>query len=177
MDKDKQKWKYIKGYRKLYSISSLGNVLAHETGRLKKQSGGKGTDCRYKYVTLYKENIATKIMIHRLVAIHFIPNPNKYPYVLHINDDRDINSVGNLKWGTQKHNHEDSIKNGTAKPPPVMIGVNQPLAKLNPDKIRQIRSIRDSGKSYTQQGLATQFGISRGTLRSILKGNHWKHVL
>lgn len=171
-----EKWRAIRGYEMLYEISNLGNVRTVATGSVKQQSGGPGTSCRYKYVTLYRENIGRKIMVHRLVATTFIPNPRGYPYVLHRQNDRTNNAALNLKWGTQFHNHLDAVREGTYKPFRPMRGTDNPLAKLNPQKVRQIRAIRDSGVWVAQEALAIQFGISRGTLRSILKGEHWKHV-
>ena len=36
--------------------------------------------------------------IHRLVATHFVPNPNKYKYVEHIDGDLKNNNADNLRW-------------------------------------------------------------------------------
>lgn len=171
-----EKWLPVEGYEGLYDISNLGFVRTCSSGELKKQSGGPGTGSRYKYVTLYKNNIGTKIVVHRLVAKHFIENPNDYPYVLHTKNNRENNAASNLRWGTQFHNHLDAVRDGTYKPFKVMRGNEQPKAKLTPDAVRQIRIIRDGGVWVSQVSLAKQFGISRGTLRSILKNNHWKHV-
>lgn len=52
---------------------------------------------------------------HRLVGKAFIPNPNNYPNVLHKDDVKTNNWVGNLYWGTQKDNHEDCVRNGNYK--------------------------------------------------------------
>jgi hypothetical protein len=173
----KERWVPIQGYVKLYEVSNIGNVRCVGTHKPKKQSGGPGTRCRYRYVTLYKNNVGTKIMVHRLVGIHFVPNKYGYPYVLHKDDNRENNSEINLKWGTQTHNHEDSVRNGTNKNPPGVKWFENHKTKLNPEKVREIRKIRDSGIWISQENLAAKFEISRGTLRSILKGNHWKHVL
>ena len=57
--------------------------------------------------------------IHRLVAEHFIPNddPEYKKCVLHWDDDPHNNRVENLRWGTQKENFEDSVRNGTVHIP------------------------------------------------------------
>jgi len=166
-------WKTIEGFEN-YEISNLGNVRVKGTDEVKKQSGGPGTNTRYFYVTLYKNNVGKKIQVHRLVAKHFIPNPNNYPYVLHADDDRTNNTEFNLKWGTQLHNHIDCVRNGNYKLPPYMRGVDQPLSKLNPKKVRKIRKLRKRG--VTQEKLASMFEVSRGTIRSILNGVSWRHV-
>lgn len=54
--------------------------------------------------------------IHRIVAKYFIPNPDNHPNVLHYDDNPDNNNVENLRWGTQKMNHEDCVRNGNFVP-------------------------------------------------------------
>ena len=46
----------------------------------------------------------TKWLIHRLVALVYIPNPEELPYVCHKDNVPTNNSVSNLYWGTQKDN-------------------------------------------------------------------------
>lgn len=50
--------------------------------------------------------------LHRLVAEAFIPNPEGYPEVRHLDDDPSNNEVWNLAWGTQYDNVQDCINNG-----------------------------------------------------------------
>jgi NUMOD4 motif len=173
----RERWAPIENYENLYEISNLGKIRVIATKTIKAQSGGPGTNSRYRYVTLYKKNKSEKLTVHRLVAKAFVPNPKNLPYALHIKNNRENNAATNLKWGTQLDNHKDAVREGTYRLPPIMIGVEQPKAKLDPEKIRQIRNIRDSGKPFTQVKLAAQFGISRGTLRSILANKHWRHVI
>ena len=51
--------------------------------------------------------------IHRLMAEAFIPNENDFPVVRHLNDIPDDNDIENLRWGTNKDNTHDAIRNGT----------------------------------------------------------------
>ncbi len=53
----------------------------------------------YSSVTLYSDdNIRKKFLIHRLVAITFIPNPNNYDIVHHIDENKLNNNIKNLQW-------------------------------------------------------------------------------
>ena len=54
----------------------------------------------------------TKWLIHRLVALVYIPNPEKLPYVCHKDNVPTNNSVSNLYWGTQKDNMSQASREG-----------------------------------------------------------------
>lgn len=45
-----------------------------------------------------------QFLIHRLVAMAFIPNPNGYPRINHIDENPKNNRVENLEWCTQEYN-------------------------------------------------------------------------
>lgn len=64
------------------------------------------------------------LLVHRIVAICFIPNPDNSPEVNHKDNDKTNNSVSNLEWCSRKYN-EDYKKNfGTESNRPV-IAINQ----------------------------------------------------
>lgn len=94
-------WKDIKGYEGLYQISSLGNVKGKRGKLLKPQKREHG----YLGVDLYDKNHKQRrYSIHRLVAIAFIPNPNNYLEVNHINENKTDNTIENLEWVSHKIN-------------------------------------------------------------------------
>lgn len=89
-----EEWKAIEGYEN-YEVSTAGQVRNKSTGKILKQWKHK---TGYLYVTLYKNSKQTHFQVYRLVATAFIPNPNGYDTVDHINHDRQDNRVENLQW-------------------------------------------------------------------------------
>jgi len=79
-----------------YLIYPDGKVQNKKTKRyLKPAITHKG----YQQVCLWKDGKKGKTLkIHRLVAIHYIPNPNNEKEVDHINCDKTDNRVVNLRW-------------------------------------------------------------------------------
>lgn len=79
---------------------------------IKEQSLSHG----YKYcgIKYYKngKNINISKRVHRLVAEAFIPNPNNFPIVMHIDNNKKNNNVENLKWGTISENTQQAVNDG-----------------------------------------------------------------
>ena len=97
-----EKWELIKNN---YYISNLGRLINN-----KKLIISSPHDGYYVYKINGKEYRA-----HRLVAEHFIPNPNKYPVVNHINGNKLDNKVENLEWCTHAQNAQHAVANGFNK--------------------------------------------------------------
>lgn len=94
-------WKDIKDYEGKYVVSNLGNIKSLKTNKKCYLSKSK---C-YKRVLLYKDGKAKGYSVHRLVAQAFIPNPNNYPCVNHLDCDGSNNNANNLEWITYKENN------------------------------------------------------------------------
>lgn len=114
MTKEEQ-WKPIKGFEGLYDVSNIGRVrsVTHVIeriegikktikGRILKQSEYRGG---YLNVLLSANGHNYHAKVHRLVAIAFVPNPEKKPYVDHINGIRTDNRTENLRWCTHSENN------------------------------------------------------------------------
>jgi HNH endonuclease len=71
--------------------------------------------------------------------------------------------------GTTQDNVDDKMKKGRYKP---VVGVNQKNAKLDDDKVRQIRA-----GIMTIRAMAKHFGVSLSLIKEIRSGKRWKHVV
>lgn len=108
-------WKDIDGYEGLYQISDKRRIKSldyRRTGEervLKTRKNEKG----YLHVILYKDRKPKSYRVHRLVAQNFIPNPENYPEVNHIDEDKTNNAVNNLEWCDRSYNV--NYRHGTEK--------------------------------------------------------------
>ena len=93
-------WKDVPGYEDLYKASDKGQVYSKTRKKLLHQSYSNG----YLKVTLVKDKVEKTILVHRLIALTFLPNPNNYPCVNHKDESRDNNNVENLEWCTYSYN-------------------------------------------------------------------------
>lgn len=94
-------WKDIKGYEGIYQINEHGQIQNIKNKKLRKLSIKKNG---YVYVDLYINGICKWHRVHRLVAETFIPNPQNFPNVMHLDNIKSNNCVNNLKWGTTSEN-------------------------------------------------------------------------
>ena len=104
-----EKWWYINSCPG-YMISDCGRVWSEKSQQFIKpkpmdKHGHLGVCLLINGKRCYK-------YVHRLIAEAFIPNPNNYPIVRHLNDNPYDNELDNLDWGTQKDNYNDCKRNG-----------------------------------------------------------------
>jgi len=98
--------KQINGYPNYY-IFSDGKVYSKKCNRfLRLHDNGSG----YRRVTLCTNGIRKKHKIHRLVALHFVPNPYESPCVDHIDRNKENNHHTNLRWCTSSENQMNNKK-------------------------------------------------------------------
>lgn len=123
-------WKDIQGYEGLYQVSNLGRVkslarldtrgqrVSEKILKLGKHRAG------YFRVNLYKNGKMKQYLVHRLVALAFIPNPENKEQVNHIDGNKQNNVIENLEWCTHSENIQHAYRTGLAKG---LVGENHPL--------------------------------------------------
>lgn len=80
----------LDGYESKYKITNDGRIYSEYLGDFLKPFYSRGG---YVRVKLNYGNRSKKFMMHRLVAMAFIPNPDNKPVVDHINRNRADNRV------------------------------------------------------------------------------------
>ena len=97
-----EEWRDVKGYEGRYEVSSFGNIKSLISGGkiMKPNFVGRG----YATVELFNGHKGQRILIHRIVAKAFIPNPNNHPIINHIDENKTNNCMDNLEWCTYSHN-------------------------------------------------------------------------
>ena len=89
-----------------YILFKNGDIINADTGRLLRHRNRNG----YRAVSLFNKDREKKTHnVHRLLALHYIPNPFKKPYVDHINRDKSDNRLKNLRWVSKSENNVNSI--------------------------------------------------------------------
>ena len=151
-------WKDIKGYEGYYQVSNFGRIrsidriVKDKTGKLVKKKGiilkqSPINKQGYLRVNLRKNGEIKTVMVHRIVAKHFVTG---YKYGLdvdHIDTNKKNNSSYNLRWVTKSENMMNPItysrnleENKKKKKP--LIGIN-----LNNGFIVEFNCVLDAKKS------------------------------
>lgn len=165
-------WKPVAGYEGLYEIS--------DQARLRRISlNGKPIEPRYlttafhngRYVQaiLCKDAKTRNVHVHTLVCTAF-HGPSRGLWARHLDGDRSNNRPSNLRWGTPKENMRDQYDHGTR-----IVGVRVPNARLDDDKVREIREMYSKGISQTK--IANIIGVSQPVVSTVTRGVRWGHVL
>lgn len=94
-----EEWKHISKHNLPlgYEISSEGNLRLNYGDRqevIEPKLNNSG------YLVMYIQGQI--LQIHRLVAEEFIPNPYAFKFVIHVDGDKQNNSVDNLRWASYR---------------------------------------------------------------------------
>ena len=95
-----------------YTITDDGKVFSLNYMHTGNKIELKSRLCRgYDRITLCKDGKEKSILIHRLVALAFIPNPDNLPEVNHKDECKTNNNVSNLEWCSKSYNINYGTRN------------------------------------------------------------------
>ena len=172
---EKEIWKPVKEYEDFYEISNHGRLkrLARtwnsgiygnaKISRKETITLGSLTSEGYYVFDLCKNGKSKKTKIHRIVAQHFLPNPDNHNVVNHKDGNKSNNHISNLEWCSQKFNNEHAYITKLRKP------------KLTNEEVLNIRSLYETG-NYAMKRLAEMHGVKYRTVWCIIHRKTWKHI-
>lgn len=155
--------------QRAYLITTDGEIINKKTKKAKKTFI---SNSGYKRVTLWFNGKQKKMSIHRLVAMKYIPNPNNYEQVNHIDGNKLNNKVENLEWCSQSYNTIVAYKNKLIKPKTTKI--NQ--YDLNMNFIKQWESIKDASINLNINHSNISTVALQRTNRKQAGGYIWRYV-
>ena len=154
-----------------YAVSDCGQIVNCLTGRVLKPdqtTTNRGKRQTYYRVNLFANNRGYKFAVHRLVAMAFLPNPDKKPEVNHIDGNRHNNHVSNLEWVTRKENslHSTQILKKN-------IGSAVKSSKLKEEDVKEIVKLLEDTPI---KEIASVYKVTYDCIWRISKGFNWSHV-
>ena len=160
-----EEWKPVVGWEGIYEVSSLGRVRSLPRFRVPSARILKGCKKSEGYIVVNLCSRGRKsclTYVHILVAEAFLGIPEGRE-VNHKNGQPGNNRLSNLEVITHQENMLHCVRIGLRK-----------SAKLNPDKVRTILSLR--GKIKNRE-IAERFGVSLNTIEDIFYKGNWLHAI
>lgn len=158
-DLDGEIWKPYP-YNSLYLVSTFGRVRGRG-GRLLHPA-------RHRQGYLWLKIGDRHILVHRLVAETFIPNPENKATVNHINANKADNRVENLEWATQTENNRHAHRLNLCPFTLERWKISTRGFKVSKRQVNAIKKKFESGMSQAE--LAEKYHISRAQVCRIVRG-------
>lgn len=153
----------IKGWPE-YSVNRAGAVSCVSGGLLKPCSMESG----YLRVGFCRGSVRQSFLVHRLVAIAFIPNPENKPVVNHLNGIKSDPRAENLAWAT----HSENIAHSFEKLGRVGHCANRILSA---EQVLLIVGLDKAGLSPRM--IAEQLGVMRHLIYPVLSGKNYSKII
>ena len=157
-----------------FRISNYGRIIKYSKDKqvLKKKTYING----YETISLRQKlnNKTTSRYVHKLVAQHFLEKENEdQVYVIHLNYDKEDNTVNNLKWATKREKELHQFNNPNWES--VVKKRSRNIGKLTEGKVKIIkRQLKNNRTRITM--IAKRFGVSDMQIHRIKSGENWSHV-
>ena len=152
-----------------YIVTNCGSIYSLKTNKkLKNRLDTNG----YVQIHLRHNNKDYYVLLHRLVAKTFIPNPENKPQVNHINGNKTKNNIDNLEWCTNDENMRHAIKNGLVN---YVRGDDQGNNKYKTKNIHDVCKLLENS-CLSRYEISRKTGVSYDTVNDILNYRSWRHI-
>lgn len=177
-----EEWRFIPDYGEKYAASSLGRIVSFKQRNPKlltivpQKTRGK----TYSHVCLNRK----KVRVHRLIAQVFLPNPQGYNEVDHINNNSQDNRACNLRWCS----HRENMRNPNTRETQREYRLSHPFEidergyprnvdttvffNRHEDKMKAIVQIKDGVEiaRYKSLGEAQRAGYKKTSISAVING-------
>lgn len=159
----------IPNLKKQYTIDTDGIVTNITDSKTLK---GTSISKQNRYVKVHLDKF---YKLHRLVAEHFLvnPNPKTHTQVNHIDGNRYNNAASNLEWVTPSNNVKHAFATGLKTP---QHGMTNGAAKLTESDVRKIWALRNSGLTARQLKTRLKLNVSIDAIKSVRTGKNWSYL-
>lgn len=180
---DGEEWRDVIGFEGYYMVSSLGRCVSlnrvyednNRSSKYIKQRLVSFTMVANNYLQyrLWKNNKQYNVSAHRLVASAFIPNPNNYPEIDHIDTNKTNNSVSNLRWCTRTMNGLNPIsrkKNSDSKKGKPNFQLSKAVVRVNPNNPNDVKFYNSASETKRLDG------YNPGHVCEVCRGNGHRNM-
>ncbi len=153
-----------------YFVGDDGSVWSNKYRRWKRLKQSKRNGYLFAVFSNGSREKVVNRFVHRLVLEAFVGPCPKGMECCHNDGDPTNNNLSNLRWDTRKANSADRKKHGTD-----IEGTKNKMAKLDDDKVREMRRLREEGWSFSR--LARYYQVDIKTVFPAVHRRTWKHVV
>ncbi len=170
--------KLIEGYEQ-YSVTECGKVYSNRSNKFLKPSLGGGG--RYMSVGFSINGKSKGFMVHRLVALTYIDNPESKKEVNHIDGDRMNNHASNLEWCTRSENMIHAVETGLLVPckksqfKKGFDSNRNDKSKLTEDDVISIRARHESGETF--RSISDDYLVNESNIRRCCKRESYSNIM
>ena len=148
-------------------------IKVFEDGSIETRNKGKhfGSKNNKGYLVFTRNN--KTYLVHREVAKRFIPNPNGFNEVDHIDGNKTNNHYTNLRWCTRNQNMKWASEKGVMKHNNYSKGENH-SSNFKKKDILDIRKRVANGER--QDHIALEYNVSKTCIHRIIHRKTWSHI-
>lgn len=158
-----------------YIVYSDGNIYSKYFRKMMFQK--PTTNIWYKQYSVRKSAKSGRprkmVLLHRVIAEAFIPNPENLPEVNHKDGNKRNNHIENLEWCSHMENMTHAHSNGLIVN--VLRGTKNVHSKFSVVQVQVIKEAIALG--FVGFQIARYFKVNRTSIYRIKSGQHWRELV